>query len=183
VQIPGVFVVPKIHGLSVKQKLFVQEYLVDLNATEAALRAGYSPKSASAIGKENLQNPPIAKAIDAAIKNRVEKIEVSQEAVVQELANIAFANVEDVAEWDGEKVTVLDSKTRSKTVLSAVSQVSNTPNGVTLRMHDKQAALVNLGKHLGMFRERQILEVRDGTEIVNRLFDRLDEYAERVESG
>ena len=50
-------------------------------------------------------------------------------------------------------------------------------------MHDKLAALVNLGKHLGMFREKVYCEVRDGSEIVTRLFARLDEYADRTKSG
>ena len=173
---------PKLKGgkLSAKQVAFIEHYLVSLNATEAALKAGYSKKTAQAIGSENLKKPLVALAIEKAMADRAAKIEVSQDAVVQELAAIAFSNIADVAEWDGNKVTVLDSHSRSKTVLSAIAQVSATQHGVTLRMHDKQAALVNLGKHLGMFRERPILEVRDGSEILNRLFGKLDEYAERA---
>lgn len=174
---------PKLKGLSAKQALFVQEYLVDLNATEAALRAGYSAKSAKAIGAENLTKPIIADAVNAAMASRAKRIEVSQDAVLQELGAIAFGNIADVAEWAPGKVTVLDSGSRSRAVLAAVAQVSETANGVTLRMHDKQAALVNLGKHLGMFREKVELEVRDGATIVNRLFDRLDELAERDDEG
>lgn len=174
---------PKLKGLSAKQAFFVQEYLVDLNATEAALRAGYSAKSAKAIGAENLTKPAIADAVEEAMAIRVKRIEVSQDAVLQELGAIAFGNIADVAEWTPGKVTVLDSGSRSRTVLSAVAQVSETTNGVTLRMHDKQAALVNLGKHLGMFREKVELEVRDGAAIVDRLFNRLDELAERDDEG
>ena len=99
------------------------------------------------------------------------------------LAAIAFANIADIAEWNGGSVKVLDSATRPKTALAAVAQVSETAHGITVRMHDKRAALVDLGKHLGMFREKVALEVRDGTEIVSRLFARLDEYADRTESG
>ena len=174
---------PKLKGgkLSAKQRLFVEEYLVDLNATEAALRAGYSKKSAKQIGTENLAKPAVAAEIEKALKKRVERIEVSQDAVIQELAGIAFANIFDVAQWDGQSVNVFDSGSLPKSVLSAVSQVSATAHGVTLRMHDKHAALVTIGKHLGMFAEKVNFEIRDGADIVDRLFGRLDEYAAREE--
>ena len=172
---------PKLKGLSAKQTLFIQEYLVDLNATEAALRAGYSAKSAKVIGTENLSKPAIAAAIEAAMLNRIERIELTQDLVLQELAAVAFANISDVAEWKGDEVAVFASETRSKKVLAGVAGVTATQNGVTVRMHDKQAALVVLGKHLGMFREKVDLEVRDGAEIVSRLFGKLDEYAARGE--
>ena len=174
---------PKLKHLSAKQKLFVDEYLVDLNASEAALRAGYSPRSAAAIGQENLQKPLIAGAIEKALAGRAERTEITQDAVVQELASVAFGNIADVAEWEKHSVTVLASSTRSKRVLAAVAGVSETQHGLTVRMHDKQAALVTLGKHLGMFREKVELEVRDGASVLDRLFNRLDEYSERAEGG
>ena len=174
---------PKLKGLSAKQAAFVEEYLVDLNASEAALRAGYSATSAKSIGAENLSKPAIAAAIEKRVADRVERIEVTQDDVIAELAATAFGNIADVAEWGPDGVTVFDSGSRSKRVLSAVAQVSETQHGVTLRMHDKQAALVNLGKHLGMFRDRPIIEIRDGAEIVNRLFAKLDEYADREAAG
>lgn len=174
---------PKIAGLSAKQKLFVEEYLIDLNATEAALRAGYSEKSAGAIGAENLKKPLIAAAIDEAIARRVEQVEITQDAVVQELALIAFSNVSNIASWGPKGVVVRESENLAPSVLSAVAQLSETSTGVTLRMHDKLAALTSLGRHLGMFREKVDLEIRDGAEIVNRLFARLDDYAGRIESG
>ena len=168
----------KNNGLSPKQKLFVNEYPVDLNATEAALRAGYSPKSAKVIGAENLSKPAISAALEKAMTARAEQIEITAESVVKELASIAFANINDVATWQSGEVTVLDSATSTADALSAVAQVTSTASGLQLKMHDKQAALVTLGKHLGMFRERHQIEVRDGSEVVDRLFDRLDRYAD-----
>ena len=97
------------------------------------------------------------------------------------LAAIAFANIADIAEWNGGSVKVLDSATRPKTALAAVAQVSETAHGITVRMHDKRAALVDLGKHLGMFREKVDLEVRDGTPVLEWLNERLDAYAQRHE--
>jgi phage terminase small subunit len=172
--------VPKTKGLSAKQALFVEEYLVDGNATEAAKRAGYSDRSAAAIGAENLKKPAIAAAIAKRQADRAERTEITQDLVIQELAAIAFANVSDLATWSGGRVSVKDSENVVNTALSAVAQVSETQHGITLRMHDKRAALVDLGKHLGMFREKVDLEIRDGADVVRTLFDRLDEYAERV---
>ena len=171
---------PKTIGLSPKQALFVEEYLVDRNATEAAKRAGYSAKSARAIGTENLQKPVVSAAIAKRQADRAERTEITQDLVVQGLADIAFANVGDVARWSGSTVELESSENPSKAALSAVAQVSVGQFGVTLRMHDKRAALVDLGKHLGMFRDKLEVEVRDGADVVRTLFDRLDQYAERV---
>lgn len=75
--------------LTPKQQLFIREYLVDLNATQAAIRAGYSKKTAYAIGKENLHKPQIKKAITEAIKKRAKKIDISAEYVLEKLKGIA----------------------------------------------------------------------------------------------
>tara|TARA_R110000824_G_scaffold152470_1_gene323687 strand:+ start:8046 stop:8573 length:528 start_codon:yes stop_codon:yes gene_type:complete len=166
--------------LSAKQSRFVEEYLVDLNATEAAKRAGYSVLSAKQIGTENLSKPAVALEIERRIQDRNARTEITQDLVIQELGKIAFSNVGDVATWSGGTVSVMDSESLPKTALSAVSQVSVGQYGISLRMHDKRAALVDLGKHLGMFRERVDVEIRDGADVVRTLFDRLDEYSERV---
>jgi phage terminase small subunit len=75
--------------LTPKQRAFVQEYLIDLNATQAAKRAGYSEKTAGQIGKENLRKPPIIAAIKAAQDKRTEKVEVSAEWVLGSLVSVA----------------------------------------------------------------------------------------------
>lgn len=68
--------------LTAKQQRFVAEYLIDLNATQAAIRAGYSEKTAYSIGDENLKKPEIAKAIQEAIQNRSERTQVDQDYVL-----------------------------------------------------------------------------------------------------
>ena len=71
-----------------KQKLFVEEYLIDLNATQAAIRAGYSPETAGSIGNENLKKPEIRARIDKAMANRSKRTGVNADRVVQELVKI-----------------------------------------------------------------------------------------------
>lgn len=87
-------------ALTSKQKLFVDEYLVDLNATQAAIRAGYSEKTAYSIGNENLMKPEIAKAIQNAQQKRQERTEITQDRVVQEIADNAFRPASDAQKSD-----------------------------------------------------------------------------------
>ena len=81
--------------LTEKQKRFVEEYLVDLNATQAAIRAGYSPKTAYSMGQRLLKNVEVQKAIQEAIQERQKRTEITQDMVVDELRAVAFAKAGD----------------------------------------------------------------------------------------
>lgn len=76
--------------LTPRQERFVAEYLVDLNATQAAIRAGYSPKTASAIGAENLRKPQLAAAVRVAARERAAATEITAANVLRRLASIGF---------------------------------------------------------------------------------------------
>ena len=84
--------------LTAKQKAFVDEYLIDLNATQAAIRAGYSKKTARQIGEKNLSRPYIQAALEKRMKARQKRTEITQDQVITELAKIAFANGADYAQ-------------------------------------------------------------------------------------
>lgn len=87
-------------ALTKKQKLFVEGYLIDLNATQAAIRAGYSPETAQQMGSENLSKPVICAYIDRAMAERSRRTGVTADGVIQELAKIAFVNAVDVIDPD-----------------------------------------------------------------------------------
>jgi len=87
-----------------KQERFVAEYLVDLNATQAAIRAGYSKKTAEKIGSENIRKPEITAAIEKRQKKIGEKLEVTQERVIAELAKIGFSDIRKAIAWHGGMV-------------------------------------------------------------------------------
>src|SRR5690349_2222505 len=78
--------------LTPRQQRFVDEYLIDLNGTQAAIRAGYSPKAANEIAAENLAKASVKARVDRAIAHRVNRVHVKQDRVVQELLRIALAN-------------------------------------------------------------------------------------------
>ena len=141
-----------------KQKRFVEEYLIDLNATQAAIRAGYSPHTAKDIGCENLAKPNIAAAISQAMADRSKRTGVNQDRVVQELAKIAFAKITDIVDPDTARIKA----DASEDDLACIQSIKIKPNEFgterEVRMYDKRGALVDLGKHLGMFKDRLELD-------------------------
>lgn len=74
--------------LTLRQQLFCQEYMRDLNATKAAIRAGYSEKSAMEQGYQLLQKPPVQKAISEAIKERTERTKIDGDWILQNSAEL-----------------------------------------------------------------------------------------------
>lgn len=85
-------------SLTDKQQRFVEEYLVDLNATQAAIRAGYSEDTARSIGSENLTKPDIADAIAAAMAERSERVQITADEVLRELVDVALGDVNELIE-------------------------------------------------------------------------------------
>ena len=143
--------------LNPKQKRFVEEYLIDLNGRQAAIRAGYSPKTADVQASRLLRNAKVQKAIEAAMYARSKRTEVSADRVVEELARIAFANMRDYWPRPGETIDLhrLDQDRTAAveefTVVEAVDTAGVLRRRTRLKLHDKIAALTSLARHLGMF--------------------------------
>ena len=137
-----------------KQKRFVEEYLIDLNATQAAIRAGYSPHTAKDIGCENLAKPNIAAAISQAMAERSRRTGINQDRVLQELARIGFAKITDVVDPETAKI----KSDASDDDLACIQSIKIKPNEFgterEVKLYDKKAALVDLGKHLGLFKDK-----------------------------
>lgn len=142
-------------GLTNKQQMFVREYLVDLNATQAAIRAGYSAKTATWIGPQLLWKTHVAQAIQAEMDKRAAKIDVTAEKVIAELAKMAFANLQDFYDKDG---SLKDIHSLPRDVAAALSQVETNLTEACavqkVKLHDKRGALELLGKHLKLFTDR-----------------------------
>ena len=144
--------------LTKKQQLFVDEYLIDLNATQAAIRAGYSPTSARQIADENMSKPDIKNAIDRAIAERSKRTGVNADRIIRELAKIAFVNPTDVINMD--EATILDAATRDDTAAISSVKVKRIPTEDgdiverEVKVYDKTKALELLGKHIGMFTDK-----------------------------
>ena len=137
-----------------KQKRFVEEYLIDLNATQAAIRAGYSPQTAYSIGEENLRKPEIKSRIDKAMAERSRRTGINQDRVLQELARIGFAKITDVLDPETAKI----KQDASDDDLACIQSIKIKPNEFgterEVKLYDKKSALVDLGKHLGLFKDK-----------------------------
>ena len=144
-------------NLTDKESRFIQEYLLDLNATQSAIRAGYSENSARQIGSENLSKPHIQDAISRAMEVRSKRTNVAQDRVILELARIAFSNIQKYVTWGPAGVEMNHSSDLCEDDTACVSEVSETvtEHGGSRRfkLHDKLRALEMLGKHIGMFKE------------------------------
>ncbi len=127
-------------SLTPKQQLFVAEYLVDLNATQAAVRAGYSNKTAYSVGHENLKKPEVAAAIQEAMQARLERTKAGQDWIVERLVE----NVERA--MTVEPVMVGGVETGEYVYQGSVAN----------------KALELLGRHAGMFDDKLRLRVDDG---------------------
>lgn len=150
-------------GLTDKQKMFVQEYLVDMNATRAAVRAGYSERNADKIGSELLGKTGVAEAIQRAVERRSKRTEISQDRVVRELAGIAFRDPRKLMSWgpDGVRLNPSDDLTAEEAAVVSEAAETTTKDGGSIKIKtvDKLGALQLLGKHLGMFTEKHDVNV------------------------
>lgn len=151
--------------LTDKQARFVEEYLIDLNATQAAIRAGYSEKTAQVIGAENLSKPMIADAIAKARKKTSDKLEITRERVLIEMARIAFSDPRKMFDEDGQLLPIVDMDDDTVAAIGGVDmnmrsvrgpdgESTNETEGVhKIKVWDKNSALEKLSKHLGLFEQ------------------------------
>lgn len=140
--------------LTDKQKKFIDEYLVDLNATQAAIRAGYKEKAAYRTGAENLRKPQIQEEIQKRMEERQKRTEITQDMVLQELAAIAFARATDYVSVMGGMAQVKDTDQLSDSQIAAIAGIKETQNGIEVKLGSKEKTLELLGKHLGMWSDK-----------------------------
>lgn len=142
--------------LNRKQKRFVDEYLIDLNATKAAIRAGYSEASAHVEGSKLLNIGRIKSLVEKEIHARLLRTQSSQDKVIKELERLAFSDMANVATWNDFTVKFKDSLAMSPDVTASIIEVSSSDKmGMKVKLHDKVRALELLGNHLGMFKEKK----------------------------
>jgi phage terminase small subunit len=174
-------------ALTPRQDRFVEEYLVDSNATQAAIRAGYAASGAEVQGHRLLSNAKVRDAILGEQVARSKRTAITADKVLRELARIGFSSLADVTDWgvrevafgydaDGKKlpaedigdaalvryvdapfVVPVNRNDLPADVRAAVSEVALTKDGFRIKMHDKARALQLIGQHLGMFVEKREL--------------------------
>lgn len=145
-------------SLTPKQERFVQEYLIDLNATQAAIRAGYSEKTARQIASRELSKVNVQEAIAAGMSARAERTQITQDRVLQEYARIAFSNMKDFASFGEDGVILKDLASMDDDAARCVAEVSESTSkdggSIRFKLHDKKGALDSIARHLGMFTDK-----------------------------
>lgn len=168
--------------LTPKQARFVNEYLIDLNAAQAAIRAGYSLKTAGTIAGQNLSKLDIQEAIAARQKVFQAKVDVNQERVLRELIRVGFSDLRKVATWGADGMVLHASDGLEDDAALAIQEVAcikrtrrydnddDDPiiqEAVTTKakLYNKLDALEKLGRHLGLFKEALDVTLRGPLQI------------------
>ncbi|HWR18730.1 MAG TPA: terminase small subunit [Clostridia bacterium] len=147
--------------LTPKMAAFAEEYLIDLNQTQAAIRAGYAPKHAAKIASELMQKPAVRDTVAQAMAARSARTGVNADRVVRELARVAFSQPGKVIRF--EDATIIDDASEDDLAAIASVKVKTIPTedgeGIEreVRMADKVKGLELLGRHLGMFNDKVML--------------------------
>lgn len=152
--------------LNKKQKMFAREYIVDLNGTQAAIRAGYSEKTAYSQGQRLLKKAEIKAEIQRHMEKRSKRLEITQDRVLEEIAKIAFVNPKAFFDSDGRLKKIDDIDDNAMAAVTGSIDILEEYEGYgddrelvgytkKIKLADKVKALELLCRHLGVFNEKQ----------------------------
>lgn len=155
--------------LNEKQKRFVSEYIIDLNAKQAAIRAGYSPKTAEVQASRLLSLVKVQTEITKAMEDRGKRTGITQDRVLAELSAIAFAKATDYVEVDEDGfVKIKPTAGLTDEQKSAIAGIKKGANGIEIKLTDKTKALEMLSRHLGLFNDKLNVNV-EAIEIIENI--------------
>lgn len=159
--------------LKPKHQRFVDEYLVDLNASAAYIRAGYRSKQPHVDCQKLLVNSSVKAAISEAMAERSKRVGINQDRVLREIAKIAFANMKDFATWTPGGVALIHSEDVDEVDAAAIAEISESNNEwgttVKIKLHDKKGTLELLGRHLGIFNDKLDVNHKGGVKVVHNV--------------
>lgn len=170
--------------LTEKQRRFCKEYPVDLNATQAAIRAGYARGSANREGPKLLSNPVIQREIQKTIQKVEQKLEITTERIMAEYAKLGFSDMADYGDWDEHGKAKLRSSKDLGDKTAAIQEMhiqqfenddGTTERVIKFKLHPKIAALDSLCKMKGLFIERRELSGPGGGPIEVKRAEDLDD--------
>ena len=151
--------------LTARQLKFCEEYQLTLNATLAAVRAGYSEKTANRIASENLSKPDIQNKIAELQRKTREVAEITKQEIIDELGAILRSNISDYMKFDGKKIEFKSFTELTEFQLKAIEGIKQGRNGIELKLHGKSWSIERVCKMLGY----------DAAKDLNLNFERLPE--------
>ncbi len=156
--------------LGEKKQAFAKAYVILLDGTEAAKRAGYAKGSAHVTASRLLKDPRVKQQIAKEQLKLAKDHDLDPAKVLKELQLIAFARITDTVTWNEHGVGLVPSDQLTADQAAALAEVRQTKDGFAVKAHDKLAALDKLGRHLGLFESKDD-KPAGVTIVINRLFD------------
>jgi len=180
-----------------REKQFIIEYLVDLNATQAAIRAGYSARTAKQQAQRLIKKDSVQAAIQKEMNKRARRTEITADKVLEEYAKLGFSDVTDYLQVVTERILVGHDKETGEPIsdisqfvlmkdtkdippekLAAISEIKQAKDGsISFKLHDKKGALDSIAKHLGMFVDRTEVSGKDGGPITVNFEGELEKWS------
>ncbi len=177
--------------LTLKQARFVGEYLVDLNGKQAAIRAGYSPRTAEVQASRLLRYAQVQAALKVAVQERSRRTQITADRVVNELAKLAFSNITDFLTLQNDGSVSVDLSRVPRHEVAALHEVTIDQytedageaackvKRIRIKLHDKKSALDSLARHLGMVIDlRELSEMRAANTTREQRLERMRELLE-----
>jgi phage terminase small subunit len=193
------------NGLTAQQKLFVSEYLLDFNATRAAIAAGYSKRSAYSTGWDLIRKPAIQQELQRQTEGDISRLGLTRERQLLEYMRIAYANVGEYVEFGQREVPVMgpfgpiyegkgknkkpvmkvvnyiDFKSSEEVDSTLIGEVKQGKEGVSIKLHDKMKALGKLDKYLDLLPDHHRRRIEEEKLKIDR--ERLELEKKKVEQG
>ena len=144
-------------SLTPKQKRFCEEYLIDMNATQAAMRAGYSERTAYSMGQRLLKKVEVQEYIQKRMTSLEYRTGITQERVLNEIAAVAFANITDYAQVVDGKIKLTLTEDLTDEQKKGLAVIKEGKFGIEVKTYDKLKALQMLGDYLSLFTDKQRL--------------------------
>lgn len=151
--------------LTARQLKFCEEYQLTLNATQSAIRAGYSEKTANRIASENLSKPDIQKKIQQLQLDSRKQADITKKEILSELAAILRANIKDYLKFDGKKLEFKSFDELTDAQTKAIESIKKTRHGIELKLHGKLFSIDRISKLLGF----------DMPQDINIMLEKMDE--------
>jgi phage terminase small subunit len=151
--------------LTARQLKFCEEYQLTLNATQSAIKAGYSEKTANRIASENLSKPDIQKKIQQLQLESRKQADITKKEILSELAAILRANIKDYLKFDGKKLEFKSFDELTDAQTKAIESIKKTRHGIELKLHGKLFSIDRISKLLGF----------DMPQDINIMLEKMDE--------
>lgn len=165
--------------LTLKQRAFVAQFVASRNATQAAVKAGYSPRTAGVMASRLLRNVQVSDAVAAEIKKRFAKFDINVDNVLQELAKLAFSNAQDYLQVQPDGTAIVDLSLLTRDQAAAITEVETAEfkgvggaggvrkgMKVKVKLADKRSALEALCKYALRLGDRLEITGKDGAPLI-----------------